>query len=184
MEVIKKDLRNKLSDYRYEHSLRVADECVKLAEVYNIDKDKAYLTGLVHDIAKEFSYEENLYYINKYGIDDDYKQFKRIIHAYVGSYYLKEKYNMDDEIIKAVRIHNIADMGMSLLDKILFVADKIEFGKDYNGIDEQRMLAYKDIDRALMLCLENNYKKLMSQGKQMHPTAIKVLKKLKKQINQ
>ena len=55
--------------------------------------------------------------------------------------------------------------------------DKIEVGKDYPGIEEERELAYKDIDKAFVLCLENNYKKLVNEGKNIHPTILKILKK-------
>lgn len=183
IENIKNDLRENLSEYRYNHSLNVAEECVKLADKYGVDKEKAYLTGLVHDIAKEFSDEENFYYINKYGLNDDYINFSRIIHSYVGAFYLKEKYDMEEDVVKAVMVHTVPGLEMSLLDKILFVADKIEKGKDYTGIEEEREIAYIDLDKALLLCLENNYKKLESKGKRMHPNGIKVLKLLKKKFD-
>ena len=179
LEVIKKDLKNILSEYRYEHSLRVADVCKELALIYGYDKDKAYLAGLVHDIAKEFDYEENKYYINKYNLPDFGVEFKKIIHSYVGSVYLKEKYDMDDDICKAVRVHTTASIDMNLLDKIVFVADKIELGKKYPGIEEERIIAKEDINKALLLCLENNYKRLSSQGRKMYPDTLEVLSYLR-----
>jgi len=69
---------------------------------------------------------------------------------------------------------------MDMLAKILFVADKIEPNKDYIGIEEERELAYIDIDEALVLCLENNIKKLESKGRKPHRDTVKTLKKLKK----
>ena len=92
----------------------------------------------------------------------------------------KEKYNMSDEICKAVMSHTIANDNMSTLDKILFVADKIEPGKVYPGIEEERIIAKEDLDKAMLLCLENNYKKLTSKGKTMYPSTLKLLKQLKK----
>lgn len=176
---IKEDLKQKLSEYRYNHSLNVANVCMELAKIYGIDKEKAYLTGLVHDIAKEFTKEENEYYQKKYKLLNFDEEYKRIIHSYVGAAYLKEKYNIDNEIYNAVKKHTIASLDMTMLDKILFVADKIEPGKDYPGIDKERELAKENIDKALILCLENNYKKLTSKGKKMHPTSLKVLNYLK-----
>lgn len=175
VDKIKDDLKNSLSEYRYNHSLNVANECVRLASIYGVDKNKAYLAGLVHDIAKEFSDEDNLYYINKYNLPKFELEYKKIIHSYVGSVYLKEKYNMDEEICRAVRVHTVADIDMSLLDKIVFVADKIEIGKNYPGIEEERAIANIDIDKALLLCLENNYKKLEKQGRNMYPSTLKVM---------
>jgi len=180
LEEIKKDLRMKLSDYRYNHSLSVALVCIELANIYNVDKDKAYVVGLVHDIAKEFSDEENIYYIEKYNLPRVDDEFKRIVHGEVGAAYLREKYNMDDEVCEAVRVHSIGSTDMTMLDKILFVADKIEPGKDYPGIEDERRVAKEDIDKALLLCLENNYKQLIGKGRRMHPISLEVLDNLKK----
>ena len=182
LEEIKKDLKNKLSEYRYNHSLNVAEVSMELASIYGIDKGKAYLAGLVHDIAKEFSDEENEYYINKYKLPKISEEFRRIIHSYVGDVYLKEMYNMDEEICKAVRVHTTASTDMTLLDKIVFVADKIEPGKDYPGIEEEREIARKNIDEAVLLCLENNYKKLISKGKKVYPLSLEVLNYFKDKI--
>ena len=183
VEKIKNDLERMLSEYRYNHSLNVAKVAEELAGIYNVDKEKAYLTGLVHDIAKEFTDEENKYYIKKYKLSSKLlkKEFKKILHAYVGASYLKDVYNLDDDICKAVYVHTVASPDMDLLAKILFVADKIEPNKDYIGIDEERELAYQDINNALILCLENNIKKLESKGKRPHKNTIKTLKKLTKE---
>lgn len=180
IDKIKKDLKDNLSEYRYNHSLNVALVCVELANIYGVDSDKAYLAGLVHDIAKEFSEEEFNYYIKKYNLPLLDNEFNKLKHSYVGAVFLKEKYNMDDDICRAVKLHTIASSDMKLLDKILFVADKIEPGKDYPGIEEEREVAKKDIDRALLLCLENNYKKLVSKDKKMYPDSLVVLDNLKK----
>ena len=71
IEKIKTDLKDRVSEYRYEHSLMVADEAKKLAKKYNLDEDKAYVAGLVHDIAKEFTHEENTLLVNKYNLSKD-----------------------------------------------------------------------------------------------------------------
>ena len=182
VETIKKDLENMLTNFRYEHSLLVAEEARLLAKHYNLDSEKAYLAGLVHDIAKDLIQEEEAYYINKYKLPRISEEFKRIIHSYVGDVYLKEIYNMDEEICKAVRVHTTASTDMTLLDKIVFVADKIEPGKDYPGIEEEREIARKNIDEAVLLCLENNYKKLISKGKKVYPLSLEVLNYFKDKI--
>lgn len=180
IELIKNNLKENLSEYRYIHSLNVADTSKYLAKIYGINEELAYLTGLVHDIAKEFSEEQNEYYINKYNLPRFEPEYQRIVHSFVGAAYLKEQYNMDDEICKAVMLHTIANDNMTTLDKILFVADKIEPGKKYPGIEEERLIVKKDLDEAMLLCLENNYKKLSSKGKTMYPSSLKILKQLKK----
>ncbi len=179
VDMIKEELRERLSDYRYKHCLSVAAVAMELANIYGFDKDKAYLAGMVHDIAKEFSEEENEYYIEKYNLPRFDSKFKSIIHSFVGAVYLKEKYDLDDDICEAVRVHTIGSLNMSLLDKIIFVADKIEPGKDYLGIEEERVVAKENIDKAMILCLENNYIKLKSLGKEMYPVSLEVLYHLK-----
>lgn len=174
---IKKDLKKNLSDYRYCHSLRVADEAKKLALVYGVDSDKAYVAGLVHDIAKEFSEEENLVWIKKYNLDEKmlYSEFRRTIHSEIGALVVRELYNLDLDIVLAVKYHTVGNINMDLLAKIVFVADKIESSKDYPGILEERILAYKDIDKALFLCLDNQRKKKELECKKVHPDSLEIL---------
>lgn len=181
LEDLKNDLKNRLSSRRYEHSLRVADEAVRLAKVYNVSEEKAYIAGLLHDIAKEFTLEENKEWILKF--DKDYLlsvDFKRVIHSEVGALVVKELYNLDDSIINAIRYHNIGNINMDMLAKIVFVADKIESGKNYLGIEEERVLAYQNIDEALLLCLKNQRKKRESEGKNIHPDSVKLIDYLEK----
>ena len=179
LNVIKKDLHEKLSGYRYEHSLRVADVCLELATIYKVDNETAYLAGLVHDIAKEFDEQINSYYINKNKLLELNEKFPKVLHSYVGAEYLKEKYNIPSEIYNAVKIHTTASSNMSTLDKILFIADKIELGKNFDGIEEIRKLAKTNIDEAIVLYLENSINKLISLNKPIHPDSIEALKILK-----
>ena len=127
IEKIKEDLKKNLSEFRYEHSILVANEAQKLACHYNQDERKAYIAGLVHDIAKEFSDEENIEWIRKYNLSNELllAEFKKIIHADIGAVVVKEWYGLDEEICNAVRYHTIGHVPMNWLDKIVFVADKI-----------------------------------------------------------
>ena len=122
IELIKTNLKKNLSEYRYIHSLNVAQTSKELAKIYGINEELAYLTGLVHDIAKELTDEENEYYINKYNLPRFEPEYQRIVHSFVGAVYLKEQYNMDDEICRAVMSHTIANDNMTTLDKILLNA--------------------------------------------------------------
>ena len=145
------------------------------------DVNKAYLAGLVHDIAKEFSDEENRRLVLKYGLpltilEDDYH---RILHSDIGALYVKEVFHFDDEICHAIKSHTIGDIPMNLLDKIIYVADKIEPGKKYDGIDEERKLAYQDIHEATILCMENNHLTLKKEKKKILAKSKEVLTYLK-----
>lgn len=182
IDLIKKDMKKSLSEYRYYHCLRVADEAKKLACRYGIDEENAYVAGLMHDIAKEFSEEENNYWIKNKHISLELlgDEYKKVIHAEVGSIIAKDKYQMNNEICQAIKYHTIGNINMNLLDKIIYVADKIENGKNYPGIEEERIVAYKDIDKCLILCLENQKKKVENQGRIFLKKSSDLLEYLKK----
>lgn len=181
IDEIKNYLKNTLNDKRYNHSLLVADSCKSLAHHYNIDEDKAYVAGLVHDICKCFSDEENEYYVNKYNIDKKYltNDLKPVLHGIIGAYFVKEKYNMDDEICNAVKYHTLGNPNMTLFDKIILVSDKI--GRT-NPDEYLIKLAYKNIDEALIYILEKQERKLQNEGRNMHEDSIKLLKLIKSMI--
>ena len=105
LEKIEKEIKEKLSPYRYEHSIEVANTARKLAKHYHIDEDKAYLAGLLHDIAKELSEEENNYYINTYHLPKTLKdeKNKNIRHADIGAVIAKEKYQVTEDIYNAIK---------------------------------------------------------------------------------
>ena len=184
IQKIKKDLQSILSDFRYEHSLMVADEAKKLAHHYNYDEEKAYVAGLVHDIAKDFDEEENLKWINKYNLSGDIflPEFKNIIHAEIGYFVVKEWYGFDEEICNAVRYHTIGNVPMSFLEKIVFIADKIARKNTNPIIDKEKLLAYENIDKSIVYFLRNQKDRLENNGFRMYPTSLKLLEELEKKI--
>lgn len=177
LDEIRLELKRNLSNYRYEHSIRVAEEAKKLANHYKVNEEEAYLAGLLHDITKEFSDEANEYWVNKYKLPKFLLEsnYKKTCHAEIGAVVARELYKVNDNISQAIRYHTIGNINMTMLDKIVFVADKIESGKYYNGIDEEREMAYQDIDKALILCLQNNKEKLEKEGKLFNKESEKVL---------
>ena len=180
IEKIKNDLKSNLSQFRYEHSIRVANEAKKLAEYYNADSEKAYLAGIVHDIAKEFSNEENKKWIEKYNLSKDLLsiEYRNIVHADIGAVVVKELYDLDYEICNAVKYHTIGNVSMSLLDKIIFIADVIGRKDTNTYIEEIRILAYQNLDKALKQCLIAQKEMLESKGERFHPEALKLLNSL------
>lgn len=185
IDKIKKDLKNILSDYRYEHSILVADEAKNLANHYGIDEDKAYLAGLVHDIAKEFSNEENIKWIEKGDLPKELlsDENAKIAHADIGAVFLKEKYIFDDDICSAVKYHTVGNVKMNLLDKIIFIADKIG-RKDINPfIQELKERAYKNIDDAMLFFFMHQQESFDKKGKKLHPYTFELIKYLNVFLN-
>lgn len=177
---IQEDLQKYLSKFRYEHSVRVAEEAKELACRYHFDEDKAYIAGLVHDIAREFNFQENQQWIVKYELSLEWllEENRDIVHAEIGALVVKKWYGLDDDICQAVRYHTIGHVPMNLLEKIVFIADKIGRKTRNSTLERVRILAYQDIDRAMILCLENQKQKLTKLGKQFHPDSELLLQNL------
>ena len=176
-------LKENLSKKRYEHSLLVAKEAKSLAKIYHVDEEKAYLAGLIHDIAKELSEEENNYWIKKGNLADDLKKenYKKIRHADIGALIAKEKYNLDNDICNAIKYHTIGNKNMDTLAKIIYIADKIgrkEIPKELIPIKD---LVKKDLNAALIYFIEKQNKNLISKNITPHKNTEELLQTLKKQ---
>ncbi len=180
IKCIKQDLEKNLSKTRYNHSIMVANEAKNLALHYNVDENKAYISGLVHDIAKEFSFEKNKELILKYKLSEELllPQYKKIIHADIGAVLVKDLYQLDDDISKAVLYHTIGNIKMNTLAKIVFIADKIGREHINPAIKNLQKLAYIDLDKALLFYLQNLQKNLESKGIDLHPNSLSLLKYL------
>lgn len=176
-------LKENLSKKRYEHSLLVAKEAKSLAKIYHVDEEKAYLAGLIHDIAKELSEEENNYWIKKGNLAHDLKKenYKKIRHADIGALIAKEKYNLDNDICNAIKYHTIGNKNMDTLAKIIYIADKIgrkEIPKELIPIKD---LVKKDLNAALIYFIEKQNKNLISKNITPHKNTEELLQTLKKQ---
>lgn len=185
IEKIKKELKRSLSPYRYDHSLRVAEFAKSLAEQYHIDKEKAYIAGLLHDIAKELTEEENKYWIEKYHLDKNLNEekSKKIKHADIGAIIANEKYHITQDIYNAIKYHTIGNKNMDTLAKIIYIADKIGRKEIPKELKPLKQLAYKNIDEALLYCLEQQEKNLKEKGIKTHKDTKELLEKLKRKKN-
>ena len=180
IELMKKDLKNMMSDFRYKHSLSVADEAVLLAKRYGVNIEEAYETGLLHDMAKEVSSSENERIINKYHLSKEWlsPQNANILHAMVGSYLAMERYDLKEEEVLAIRYHAIGDEKMDLLAKIIFIADKIGRQNLNDNLLKVKELDYQDIDEALKEFLIYQSANLTKKGVKLHENTSKLLQKL------
>ena len=180
IEEIKKDVRSNLSDYRYNHSIRVMEEAKRLAEHYKADIEKCMLCGLTHDMCKELRDKENEDFIKKYNLPKELlnPENKNMIHGFTASILVKEKYKFTNDMVLAIRYHTTGYPNMDILAKIVYLADKIEKGKDYPGIEEERFLAYQNIDKAIILCLKNQIKHLKEKNKVINKMGYETLKSL------
>lgn len=182
---IKEYLKANLSDYRYSHSLRVAEEAKSLAKNYHLDDQKAYLTGLVHDVAHEFTEEDNNYWIKigklpKSCLDTSYKN---ILHSDIGALIAKNIFLFDDDMCQAIKYHTIGNINMNTFDKIVFIADKIGRNKLDNKTIKVKELAYNGhINQALIIYFKTLEESLKARNLTMHPDSIELIQSLKNNI--
>lgn len=168
-------IRTRMGDKRYNHSLNVAESAVMLAEKYGADKKKAYLAGLLHDICKETPENEQLKIMTDFGIiiSNVEKSAFKLWHAMSGAAYVKNVLKIDDQdIINAIRYHTTARAGMSLLEKVIYLADFISADRSYDGVDELRSAADQSMDKAMDIALTFSIVELIGQGKAIHPDTV------------
>lgn len=146
-------IKDILSEKRFAHTLGVADTSYKLAQKYGCDADKAKLAAMLHDCAKDYTAVAQLRKCSELGIEvsELEENNTELIHAKLGAALIKSEYGIEDEEIEeAVRWHTTGKPDMSLLEKILFVADYIEPGRDKApNLSEIRKVAFEDIDDAV-----------------------------------
>ncbi len=166
-------MKKTLEPKRYEHTLGVAYTAANLAFVYGYDEKKALIAGLLHDSAKCLSHQKRLSVCmkNQIEISDIEKQNPVLLHAKVGAFYAKEKYGIDDtDIINAILYHTTGRPDMSLLEKIIYVADFIEpHRKKLPCLAEIRKTAFEDLDLAIYMILESSLKYLAKGSSKIDP---------------
>lgn len=151
---IRKKLKKKLEPGRYEHSLSVSYTAVALAMRYGCDLDQAELAGLLHDCARQYDvdtiYEKCLR--KGLSVTEDEEKNRILLHAKYGSYMAEHKYGItDQEILSAITFHTTGRPKMSLLEKIIYIADYIEPRRyKAKNLLQMRRLAFEDLDQALV----------------------------------
>lgn len=160
-------LKAHINPHRVEHSIRVKETAVKLAKIWGVDEEKAKIAGLLHDSGKWKDKEAVLKKINEFGIilEDEAKYNYNLVHGILGKYIAKYEFNVDDdEILDAIRYHVTARENMTTLDKIVYLSDKLEPARVYDGVDELRKLANNDLDAALIGVFDGTLKLLIDRG--------------------
>jgi len=169
-------LKQRLILKLYSHVLATGDMARKLAKIYNIDEEKAYLAGILHDCAKNMSQKELLVYAHNHSIaiDSIILLQPSLLHGIIGSDIAMREFGVNDsDILHAIEAHSIGLKEMSLLDKIIYISDSAEPNRDYNGVDEIRNLAFGgELDRALLESMSIKLAHVMSKRIMIHPTSI------------
>lgn len=169
------NIKSHMSERRYIHTLGVVDAAVYLAEKYGENIQDATLAALLHDYAKDYSEAELKKYISENGIsvDDILLEAYQLLHGKIAAHIAKNQYNITNQnILNAIENHTTGCKNMSTLEKIIYLADFIEVGRSYPGVDDLRLVAEEDLDKAVLKALNNTIIYVLSIEKLLHPNTI------------
>lgn len=172
-EHIVRKLEKRLTQKRFEHTLRVETTAIALVKRYGGDIHDASIAALMHDYAKNDTIKKKEKYIEKYGIVLSAVEKERmdLAHGKIAAAIARHKYKVDNgDIIHAIMYHTTGRPGMSSLEKIIYIADFIEPGRRmFPGLDKVRDLAYEDLDRCLIKILMLTINHLMDKDMPIDP---------------
>lgn len=164
-----------LDEKLFRHSMGVAKAAASLAEYYGQSKEKAYLTGIVHDYGKRYSRQELIKKAEEMNLrlDRVTREESRLLHAPVGAALLKSEGKVKDpEILRAVYYHTTGRKGMTGLEKVIYLADYIEEGRDFAEADKIRKLAWSDPEQAMLEAVEFAIESVLQRGLLLHPRSV------------
>ncbi|MBR1776581.1 bis(5'-nucleosyl)-tetraphosphatase (symmetrical) YqeK [bacterium] len=176
-------LKENLTKERFEHSLGTAECAKKLALMYGLDSDKAYFTGLIHDCAKCMAKDKTLEILKALPLEDGEFCNAKTHHAPVGAYIAKNEFGInDEEILSAIRWHTIGKVNMTMFEKIIFLADKIEERtRPKECVELINLLKEKNgLDKALLVCYKNTIKSLVDRNLPICSSATEIYNSLLK----
>ena len=168
-------LETRLTPKRYKHSLNVMERAVELARIHGADTDKAELAGLVHDIEKNTTPKILLQTIETSGIllSDADLFSPQLWHATAGFLYARDVLHIaDPDVLNAIRYHTTGRADMSLLEKVVYLADLTSADREYSDVREMRNLADVDLDAAMFYDMQYIIGDLVKHGKLLHPDTL------------
>lgn len=163
---------------RFKHSLGVMEMALKLNEhyYYGVNVNKIKEASLLHDITKNLSDEENLEIIKKYLpnlLTKELLMVPQIWHSFTGAVIAKIKYNIDDEeVLRAIFYHTTGRSNMSDLEKLIFLSDYTELGRVGKYFECVRALSFENIDKAIVVMLEEQFKYLKGKNLTVYPLSV------------
>lgn len=160
---------------RIAHVQGTEEEAVRLARRWGADGEKARRGAILHDCTKYLTMEEQLQLCRKYGIvlDDLEQQAVKLLHAKTGACVARDVYGVSDEVYEAIFWHTTGKADMTLLEKILYIADYMEPNRDFPGVERLRELAYQDLDQAVLAGCEMSIQEMKDRGLPVHPNTVR-----------
>ena len=174
IDILRKQIRKSFSKKRAEHIFGCEKTAALLAAKYGGDKYTVRLCALLHDITKEKNHEEQLKLCKEYGIilDNAELYVPELIHAVTGAHVALHIYGVGLREFDAIRYHTTGRANMTMLEKIIYISDSIEPERSYDGVDDIRKAAMKDLDEAMRLALDRSILFLIKKKKIIHTDTI------------
>ena len=170
-----KILKEKLSEKRYEHSVAVMERAVFLAKLYGADEEKARLAGLLHDIMKDTDKITQLQFIDNSAIilSVAEKNAPPIWHAIAGCVYVRDVLKIEDgDVLNAIRYHTTGRANMSVLEKVVYLADFTSLDRDYPDAEYTRKLSEQGLNKGMLYCTRYLIKNLLEKGTMLHQDTV------------
>lgn len=167
MDDYRQHVKALLKPERFEHSLNVAQQAVLLAKRYGEDQEKAYTAGILHDVCKNMSQQEQLHWMENSDIilDSTLRKQPPVWHGFAGAVYLRERLGIRDrDILNAVRYHTTAREGMSRLEQIIYLADLTSAERSYPDVEQLRSLTMQSLEQGMLYSLRYSIRKLLEVG--------------------
>lgn len=169
-------LKSNLLEKRYMHTLGVADIAKRLAKLNGVSEKKAEIAGLAHDVAKNLSIDKmrEMMKENNVIISEIEEKNMNLWHSIVAPIEAKDKLGIDDdEILDAIRWHTTGKEDMSTLTKIIYIADMIEPGRNFDGVDDIRRATFENLDKGVYFGLTSSIKILLARNLLIDENTIK-----------
>jgi len=170
-----------LKHKRIPHVLATEQEAVRLAERWGGDVEKARVAALLHDCTKKLEMEDQLALCRRYGLQLDELESSalKLLHSRTGAEIARDVFGVDDEIYTAIRWHTTGHADMTLLEKIIYLADYIEATRDFPGVDKLRKVCYDNLDAGLEMGLSMTVEEMKERGNPVHRATMEALAFLK-----
>ena len=177
MEELEEAVIALMNPNRVAHVLGCRDTAVELARVYGENEADAARAGLLHDITKAIDGPLQLTLCDEYGIvlDTFSRSFPKTLHALTGSLVAERIFGENENVVSAICHHTTGRANMTLLEKIIYIADYVEPNRDFPGVEEMRAMAYTDLDRAVLMGLESAVAHVRRQGQDLAPATLEAL---------
>lgn len=175
-EELEVHIKKRLSPKRFSHTMGVIEAARALADRYGVSLHKAHMAALLHDVMKESPLEEMQRFVKvgQIPVDEDMLINGALLHGPAGAAYAKLALHITDkDILEAIRVHTLGSTTMSTLDKIIFLADYIEPGRDFPGVEELRKIAMEDLNQAVISAYNGTIQHLLDLGLPIHEETIR-----------